>query len=433
MRVLILSEVPWVPSSLGKVTSLIASGLINRGYRVCVANYSGYTASSWAGYIDIFNPRRRATVSGEPYAEYLPDAEIPIVYWGKSYDFSTALEKVKAVLGGDPDVVFAYLYPYIEIAVNDIVFKFFTSRRVPAVLYAIHEGPYMDPQQSLSTLAYTIVLSPSSDVALQYIRGLTYYASRSGLTVPLERFSVLPHPVLTDLYREISRRIPPPETPVIGMFAKNHIRKDYLTLLETVFRVRRETGVDVKAGLFWIDALGGYWNVDNLVGMISHKYGVPREEVLSMVTFFHRELSAIGIPETSLFTMLKRSLSLHLYLTRGEAFGLPPVETVLLGIPTISSDIPPQREIFGEDIPLVKTEIRSFDSVYLYQPDLDDAVEKTIKCLEKNCNPPTSLIERLNTQLSTENIIDTLNNIFEKALEDPRPLGEILPLLTSST
>ncbi|MEM4819188.1 MAG: hypothetical protein QXQ91_02620, partial [Nanopusillaceae archaeon] len=332
----------------------------------------------------------------------------------------------------EADALIVYSYPYIELDLNDIAYKFFTSRDKPAVVYALHEGPVLELEAALSVMAYSMVVVPTRSTGLRYVEALLR-SGRATFESIGAYFAVLPHPVNTALFSpevagELRKHYGEPllnYDAIVGMVAKNHIRKDYASLLEAVVRARIETGRDIAAGLYWIDAVSGnYWKREDLVRRISGKLGVSREVVEESIEMLPQKYRAHGAPDSYIVYVYTSLMTMHLFLTRAEAYGLPPVESALLGVPTATTDIPQQREIFGDEIRYVRTGLLERDDFTLYQPDPVDASRAIVEYLEGKLPVPSR--EKLAEVHDYRNVAKKLSTILDVASKTPRPLSEKL-------
>ncbi|MEM0458944.1 MAG: hypothetical protein QXZ31_03675 [Thermofilaceae archaeon] len=426
MKVLIFSEAPTVVSSLGKVVSYLASGLAELGYEVHIAPFSLSITSSLLSFEKTISLCELATKSRVPLADLYPCVDIHIHPWGRLYPV-TDLDIVH-----EADALIVYSYPYVELDLNDIAYKFFTSRGKPAVVYALHEGPVLGPEEALSVVAYSVVVTPTRDTGMRYIDALAKSSKVDQESVGTY-FAVLQHPVNAEMFNprvvgELRKHYGEPllnYDAVIGMIAKNHIRKDYAALLEAVVRVRIETGRDIAAGLYWIDAVSGnYWKRDDLVRRISGKLGVGRELVEESIEMLPQKYRAHGVPDSYIVYAYTSLMTMHLFLTRAEAYGLPPVESVLLGVPTATTDIPQQREIFGDEIRYVRTGLLERDDFTLYRPDPVDASKAITEYLEGKLPAPNR--EKLAEVHDYRNVAKKLSAILDVASKTPKPLSEKL-------
>lgn len=421
MRVVFLSECPGVTSSLGKVVMYMSSGLAELGFEVHVVPYSFSIIPSLVSFSRRFSPCRYAEEHGDPLSDLYPCGEVVVHPWGRFYPI-TEVEALRSA-----DVLLVYSYPYVELDLNDIAYKLFTSRNKPSVLYALHEGPYLDPDVALSVLAHSVVATPTASLASKFISALSRFFER-GSVEPY--FTVLQHGIDVSVYtreatKRVSERYGRPVLRhdfVVGMVAKNHVRKDFATLLEAVVRARL-AGYDVGAGLYWIDAVSGnYWRAEELVKRVSRKLGVDERDVEQSVYMLPSAWRGLGMPESALVHVYTSYMDMHLFLTRGEAYGLPPVETALLGVPTVTTGIPEQREIFGDVIRYVEARVVERDDIALYQPDPVDAFRAIVEFVEGKLPVPDR--ERLASTHDYRVVVRRLVSVIEAATQTPRALSE---------
>lgn len=421
MRVLILSECPGVPSSLGKVVTYLASGLAELGFEVHVAPYSMSPIPSLLSFSRRLSPCRFAELGGDPLADLYPCGEIVVHPWGRAYPLSD-LDVARS-----SDVLFVYSYPYAEPDLNDLAYRLFTSRGKPSILYALHEGPYLDPEQAVSVLAHSVVVAPSKSVAEKYASALRVAGTRGHECY----FTTLPHPLAVEVYSDKAAKrvldhygIPVRRHDyVIGMLAKNHVRKDYATLLEAVVRARLSTGLDLACGLYWVDAVSGnYWSAQELVKRVSRKLGVDRRVVEDATILLPEMWRSVGLPESAVVYVYAHRMDMHLFLTRGEAYGLPPVESSLLGVPTATTGIPEQVEVFGDGARYVRATVAERDEYALYFPDPVDATSAIVEFVEgKLPSPSREALARVHDYRA---VARRLAEVIEMATQTPRPLSE---------
>lgn len=422
MNIVILGESPLTPSSMGKVTMYLATGLAELGYRVSVVVYSSATLSTPLSFATRLSP---CEVADKGFEDLYPCTEIHVYPWGKLYPLSE-LDAVRK-----SDALLVYGYPYVELDLNDIAYKMFTSSGKPSIVYALHEGAEIDPKESMCVLAHSVVVAPTNHVRNMYINGLvSSLGVKRGDLEPY--FFVLPHPLNTSVFtdkavKKVSETRDLPPNPlhhdvVVGMVAKNHVRKDYAALVEAVVRARMETGREIAAGLYWIDSISGnYWNIDGITRKISRRFGVGESELLDLIVVLPHRFRTCGIPDHMLAYVYSKAMHLHMFLTRGEAYGLPPVESSLLGVPTVTTDIPPQREIFGNRIRYVAAHPFDADSFSLYRPDPADAAKAILEFLEGKIPTPDPVA--LAEVHDYKAVARKLSNIIEFASRTPKPLS----------
>jgi len=438
-RILFISEAPYSANSVGKVTLYLTESIAEMGHEVYVIVYTGNLRINIYGVKERFNPRRVFAAAGSPIADMMPDVDVTVVQWSKAYPFEEALREV-----GRVDAVISYYYTYIEHDLNKLVHDHFTSRGIPSVVYPMHEAANLVTNAAISVLAHSFIAAPTKFVLERFVDGIleACMLSRAGCDADelTSRTSVVYHGLDTEVYspktaEEIMRFYPEPRgwrrfgCRVVGMLAKNHIRKNYGMLLRVVARHVAE-GRNLCAGLFWIDAIGaGYWSPQDLFDVCRRLYGVDMSE---RVVSLPDRWRALGVPEDALVMLYRRHFDLHLFLTRGEAFGLPPVESALVGVPTVSTAIPPQEEIFsGTEIPLIPADTAVFDNYILYEPREDHAYRAVLDWYED----PEDLrrrVERsrsiLAEKVDRRRVARKMMEAVEKAQRKPEPLAAAMKI-----
>jgi len=436
-RILFVGEGPNVPSSLGKVMLYLTMTLAELGHEVVVVPHSGAAYPTTFAFKRKFNPRREAESGGSVLADLLPDVDIEIIPWAKAYPFRDALAMAGAV-----DVAVFYIYPYLDQDLNKIAHEELNAKGIPSIVYALHEGPWLDAAAAATVLAYSAVTAPTRFVLELYMRGLAEACdvtkSECDAGTFVERFHVLYHPLDTKIYSprtlELVVKAMPERTDtrskcrhVVGMIGKNHIRKDFGLLVRAVARLRAR-GVDACAAAFIIDHLGhGYWNLDSLVEFCLRKYGVRMDDYVFRTP---DHIRMMGATEESLLRLYSY-MDLHLFASRGEAFGLPPVESVLLGIPTITTALPPQQEVFSlTDVPMIPADLSMIDGANIeWVPDEDAAVELAqywLGNLDELRKVTLRARDVLVQRVDRFEVAKRFLEIAERAQRDPRPLSEFL-------
>ena len=310
----------------------------------------------------LLQPRQQCR--DDRFRDLLPDVDVPTVFARRD----GLVEDAAAVLGGLDAVVVYGSHHAGEIGswVNSEVYAKWSSRGRPAVAYHQIDLPYEKAGHALSVASYSVAAYPSSfsrSVAVESVGWL--FRKRSGSAIA-ERFAehtaVVHHGIDTNIYsektakvvRESPRMVRSVDRRIVAFFSKNHPRKDYASLVRCVAKLRKR-GLDVAAGAYFTNAVAvPVWDASWLSEYASRVEGVDMDG--AVLTLPPAEL-ALGLAEPALIELYVVATDIHAYMSRGESFGIPPLETVMLGVPTVSSDIPPQREIWGDTIPLIRTAV----------------------------------------------------------------------------
>jgi len=418
MRVVVFGECPWVPSSAGKMTYLIARGLIELGHDVLVlcagvgrpsTNYVCFNPSKWyrGKYIqypdiDIYVGPYRPTYLKKVIDDFFSSGYDGFIAYGTS--FGSPMTEVNADVG---------------------------RLGIRAVAYTTNDITYLNPSPSASVLAYSVVTAPTGHSLYEYVRSLRLYYEN--VDEFLDRFSVVPHGIDFSMYdpkvceevcsdervREFRSNF---KHVVVGMFAKNHVRKDYGTLARVVARLVKD-GYDVAYGYFAVKGVSAsVWDLNSINEQVELVEGVSLldlRRVIALDSFDEVE----GCTEEGVLKIYCCYIDVHVFLTRGESFGIPPIESLALGKPTISTDIPPQKEIFGDTIPLVKAVLDLQQHAGLFMVDVDDAYLKVKTVLDGGWD-----FRKAYQHIRKYNYLDMARELVEavKKASDLEPLYKVL-------
>ncbi len=347
MRVLFIGECPWIPSSLGKVTYYTVKGLQERGYDVVVACLAGFNTLKCRGW----------------------------EYDGiKVYPYGDPMTSFVRMVGAD--VVIIYGTPYSPPGASLVkeaekVISSFPEVRV--IGYFLNESLYLAPIYGLTAVNTHAIVTPSKFVADTFRR--SFVLGGFSEDVLADRFFVVPHGVDTRVWfkRDVGKI---PGEFVYGMFGKNMVRKHFGVLIQAQSLLPEEVRRNARVLIGKSNPASGgeSWTLD----AFKQVFGVGDEEIYEgdpyAVTF--------GYPEEELVKYLSR-LDVHAFMTIGEAFGIPVIETGAMGIPQVVTDIPVMREILGDAALYVKCEVEfSMDGLAFCYPRASDLAEKLVKLYE---------------------------------------------------
>ena len=437
-RILLLGECPWVPSSMGKVTLWLASELIEMGHEVVTSCFGGPTTTLWSR-VFYYNPRHQCR--DDRFRDLLPDVDVPTVFARRD----GLVEDAVAALGGLDAVVVYGSHHAGEIGswVNSEVYAKWSSRGRPAVAYHQIDLPYEKAGHALSVASYSVATYPSifsKSVAVESVGWL--FRKRNG-SATAEKFAeytaVVYHGIDTNIYsektakviRESPKMVRSVNRKIVAFFSKNHPRKDYASLVRCVAKLRKR-GFDVAAGAYFTNAVAvPVWDVSWLSEYVSRVEGVDMDGAI--LTLPPAEL-ALGLTEPALIEIYVIATDIHAYMSRGESFGIPPLETVMLGVPTVSSDIPPQREIWGDTIPLIRTAVHMREGWVGYEPDPEHCAQVCEEILVKGQDLSRAR-ERVLGMFTARHMAQHMLSALAKAFESPEPIakkvsevGEVLGL-----
>lgn len=367
MKIVLFGECPWVPSSAGKVTYLIARGLTELGHDVlvlCAGTGRPFTRTI------CFNPSKWYRGSVVQY----PDVDIYVSPYRHQF-LKNVVWEFFGSSGFDGFISYGTSFGSPMTEVNADIGRM----DIRAVAYTTNDITYLSPSPSASVLAYSVVVAPTTHSLYEYIRSLRiYYENVDDF---LDRFSVVPHGIDLSMYNpKVCEEVCgdfnfSKDYVVVGMFAKNHIRKDYMSLARAVAKLIKD-GYNVGYGFFAVRGVSApVWDINNIneqVDLIEGISLIDLRRVITLDVFDDFE----GCPEDGVLKLYCCLMDVHVFLTRGESFGLPPIESLALMKPTISTDIPPQREIFGDTIPLVNADLDLQQHIGLYRVDVEDTYIK---------------------------------------------------------
>ena len=427
-RLFIIGECPWVPSSMGKVVLWLSQELVEMGHEVLVGCYGAPTSTLWSRFT-VYNPKKQC--SDERFAELLPDIDIPVTLVKKGHLVEDALIYFSA----PPDAIVTFGSHHagdLGSWINDEIRNTWTRQSRPAIAYSQIDCPFEKASFALSVASYSLAAYPSEfsrSVALDGVRWL--FRKRGGDSVAprfAEHTAVVYHGIDTSIYsektarlvREKPKMLKPVQAPrVVGFFAKNHVRKDYAALLRCVARLRKR-GLDVAAGAYFVTAVAApVWDLAWLIEVVSRVEGVDME---GKVLVLPDTLASYGAPEPAVVETYVNLMDVHAFLTRDESFGIPPLESVMLGVPTVVSDIPPQREVWGNAMPLVRTEVRVREGWVAYEPEPEHCADVVEQVLTKGLDLSAAR-ERVMSMFTSRHMAEQLLKATEKAFESPEPIA----------
>jgi glycosyltransferase involved in cell wall biosynthesis len=427
LHILVHGECPWVPSSMGKVTLWLAQELVKMGHRVLVTCLGAPTTTLYSKYL-VYNPGKQCSPMSK-LCEYLPDVDIPTLYAKRGLLIQEAIEVL-----GKLDAVITYGSHHsgaLAEWVNSEVFTTWTKLGKPAVAYMQIDTPYEKLGTALSVASYSLATYPSEFSRSVAVRAVKLYMGDK----VAERFSmhtaVAYHGIDVDVYNERVAKVfgsekQPRDYKIIGFVSKNHPRKDYGALVRCVAKLRKR-GFNVYPGVYMVDAVGvPVWSESNLADFAKLMEGT---DVVPLM--LPQPLRAIGLTEYELIHFYVNFMDIHAYMSRGESFGIPPLESVMLGIPTAVSDIPPQREIWQDTLPLIKTREVLIDNWVALAPDPDHCADVCEEILVKGQDLSRAR-ERVLNMFTARHMAQHMLEALGKAFEDPAPIALKIPEIGKS-
>lgn len=418
MRLYMFSECPWVPSSAGKISMLLAVGLARRGYDVKVFCAGGF--ATLYGPV-VYNPRRWCR--GD-YCGVLPDVDVEVYPFPSPDWVVDAAHKI-----GRPDAALSYATPYVDPGVrfNEAI----TKLGVPAAAYVISEVAVLGPSAAASIGAYNAVAAPTRWCLDTFLAGMARLAGEK-LFSEEERFTVVPHGLHIELYKRLGGSVEPAVENKrfrIGIFAKNHVRKDALSVALAVARLVA-SGVDAELHLFLVDAVSEpVWDVSTLNDAVWAETGVNLLAENRIVTLDATD-SALGLSEEGVVKLYK-SMDVLAFMTRGEAFGLPPLEAALVDTPFIVSAHPAVAEVWGPNTDYVECQWQRLPgAATLCQPNDNQLAEK-LEAYARGWLSLRSLLEKEKQkaeEYTWNRMINGIEQLLEKAMNEKENIARALDL-----
>ena len=215
---------------------------------------------------------------------------------------------------------------------------------------------------------------------------------------------------------------------VYGMVAKDHPRKDFAALLSAFAKLKhscRDLPVCDKIRLFLgtIKAVGApTWIIDTLRDQL----GLSKDDVVVL----DESQQVSGVTELGLLHSYSL-ISVFVFPTMGEGFGLPPLEAGALFRPVILTRTPVTEEVWGDYPLLVKS--RPFldpTGFILHATDYEDLARKMDKLLaERNRRRYGRLARRVAEKYTSSLMAKSFTRLVELAEEKrgtkkPHPLPE---------
>ena len=395
-----------MPSSVGKVTLFLATGLLEEGFSVEV--YCAACPRGLHGDYVLYNPRKWCQAGGGgEWCKRLPDTDIVVSGFTHPERFAHMARR-RGV-----DTVLAYATPYVSPGTE--FNKAVTSLGKPSVVYAISEVLTLQPGPAMSVVSYSVLSAPTRFVIDTFLRALRLRYDGVG-SLPVV---VAPHGVPETMYNPGVCPARPARVTKLGFLAKNHMRKDALSFLLTVARLVNE-GARVEPLLYMVDAVTEpVWRARDLVEIVESMTGVDLMR-RGGVDVLNEHLSKIGLTEEEV-TKLYCKMDVLVFPSLGEAFGLPPLEAVLLGRPAIATAHPAIAEIWGETMPMARCRPVFIGTAHLCAPDQDTlykAVLSTITDPEKTWRREYERAKRYTYRKMVKEIIRAIDT----AIRDPDPI-----------
>jgi len=325
MRVLVLSDCPFIPNSLGKIVRYITAGFMDAGHEVINVCPAAYTTLD----------RRCVEYRWREYV-------FKCCPWSGSLKYYVDTFR--------PDTIFLFGTPYSP-PLNEALQECYENRW-HCVGYFDNESIWLIPEYGLHAANVVAFAAPTGFTLSTFIHSLT--ASGISYKVLEERTKIIYHGVDPDMYRG-GERLLPWDKLVYGFFGKNHIRKNLGVLIDAYAQAcitDKRFMEDTALYLAYIGFAGdNTWNIDLLLSLARLQYGIDISH--NLYTLIDHEIR-VGVPESSVAKIYK-SIDVFVFPSEGEAFGLPPIEYLAGGEgPVIVSRHPALKEIWHDvlDVPL---------------------------------------------------------------------------------
>ena len=367
MRIGIIWECPWVPSSYGKLSLWLTYGLMREGFDVRVYCPSVVEMPAYHRCLEyrVLCLHRELGVCVDPGRF--------IEVCNPSWACGDGGDDVDVyVIGGSP-------YGGVE---SRWVERCSRSRK-PVAGYFVTETPVLQPLLASWLFHVDAVGFPARAVAESFLSfepvrevHKDWVLAPHGL--PDYYYDLHPDEILAysmSLLGGDAERLKPilesrREGSVYGTVGKDHPRKDYAALL-SAFTLLKNKHRDRRLKLFigLVKAVGApMWNIDAMMGTL----GLENEDVVS----FESKLEESGVSELGLLHTYSL-MNVFTFATLGEGFGLPPVEAGALGIPVVVTRTPVTEEVW-EGYPLLvrSRPILVSEGFILYGTDYKDLADK---------------------------------------------------------
>jgi len=328
MRVLWVSECPWVASGFGKVTYYMTKELRNNGIDVVVSCFSTLSIMNYENML-VF-----------PYGPPL----------------NTFIRMLENRVG-DVDVVVFHGSPWIPPL--STILPQVTSINKKVIGYFVHEAEAVPKSLSKYFKYCNLLATPTS-----------YTAKVLGIS----RYVVVPHGVNPEIWKP-ELKTASNDDKVVGMIAKNHPRKRWDMFFEAIAELIKK-GYRVKALPYVFSSI--HWEIPLILETIQQIHNVDIELIKpSEYDIF------FGLPEDEQAKTLA-NMDIHALVSMGEAWGLPILETLAMGIPNVVVDYGAVREWCGDMCNYVESPYTQYSSDGMLHrvPSIENLVEKLIEVIE---------------------------------------------------
>ena len=400
MRVGIIGECPYLPSSYGKVVLWLAKGLMDLGFDVSVYCPSAPSVLTFAKYMEFKHACENP--------EVCLDLPKPIRVWN---------ERWACTEQGDSDVYVIYGSPYGETEgkwvsrcskISKPVAGYFVSESdiVPPILakwllhvdavgfptLAVSDAFMLDREVCDHQSEYVIVPHGLPDYYFEADREKILAKGLEKLKNEKEKTSPL-------LEARAKKRL-------IGFLAKDHPRKDVSSILVSFIKLLKNDG-DAKLFLALVKSVGfPVWNLSLMVNQL----GLGTNDVFVI----DPETSEIGLTEFGILYSYSL-INVLAFPTYGESFGLPPIEAGALGVPPVVTDTPVIREIWGSYPLLVKSRaVMTYEGMILHETNSSDLYEK-IKLAMEDPEKYASLAREVSKKYKLETMAKAFSKLIELA------------------
>ena|GEM_PF-3692853 len=374
MKIGLVWECPWTPSSYGKLALWTAYGLLKEGFSVRLYCPSMPEMSLYSRCVDYTVKCLHRTI-------------------GVCVDPGQPLEvchSAAACNDRDVDVYIIGGTPFGRVESKWV--EQCSHSQKPVAGYFVTETSIVQPMLAMWLAHVDAVAFPARAVAEAF---LAHEPARE-----LHKDWILAPHGLPDYYRTLTpdqildyglkamdsgdaERLKPAlesrsEGSLYGTIAKDHPRKDYAALLSAFALLKhKHPGRKLRLFLGLIKAVGApMWNVDAIKATL----GLADDDILTL----EPRLQETGITELGLLFAYSL-LNAYILATLGEGFGLPLVEAGSLGIPIVATRTPVIEELWegypllAESKPIVVSE-----GFILYGTDYADLASKMEVLLDEN-------------------------------------------------
>jgi len=335
----LIMECPWVPSSYGKISAILATGLRGKGFDVRVYCYAMSPTLLFSNrmiyrpvcdHSDVCLQGDIEVASVERAFDQHHDAYVIL---GSPYGMeSKMVQRCREERGkrGGFKCIGYFVTEVLKLPFNMAGWVLNVDYLVTPTRYVLEK--FLEPLTPEERQRLHTAVVP---------HGIPEYYFKQGICSKL--LEIPPeYPSRPDMAREIVEAREKGAV-IVGMIAKNHPRKDFGAFLKALQLLPEK----YHGLLGFIDAVGGEtWGHSNMMFFEMCGFGDTRAMKYdsSRIHYMYTQQSLNGITEYRMMKLYCLT-DIFAYITRGEGFGLPLVEAGALGKPLVATGHPVVREV----------------------------------------------------------------------------------------